>query len=298
MKVFVSYKRDHVESEALLSLLEQKLFATVYSDRRLSPGEWRQALLKWIDHCNLFIILLSEKAVESPEVRKEKDHVCNRWLVAKRKKPIIIPVRVNYSGPVEEFLGDLSKLEVLNWTGEDDKETLLKIRQAVFKAWMPRLYWAIAALFLLLLLVYIFVIAPRRDIQTLRSASPATDSAAGTVIPLSEAKKYRDAAGRVGWSSPAGAAYARYLARWSKGHLANARKSIHQGKVPEGLLLAALVARENGGKLDPSFLKDYEEGHYRLLKQTLRTGSTLGAGLAVSSDGTQIARPEIGRAHV
>jgi len=50
-----------------------------------------------------------------------------------------------------------------------------------------------------------------------------------------------------------------------------------------------LVARENGGKLDPAFLEDYEEGHYGLLKQTLRTGSTLGAGLAVSPDGTQVA---------
>ena len=154
---------------------------------------------------------------------------------------------------------------------------------------MPRLYWALVALFVLALLVYFFVIAPLGNIRKLRSASPATDSAAGTVIPLSEAKKYRDAASRVGWSSPARAAYARYLGRWSEGHLANARKSINQGKVPEGLVLAALVARENGGKLDPSFLKDYEEGHYRLLKQTLRTGSTLGAGLAVSSDGTQIA---------
>jgi hypothetical protein len=145
------------------------------------------------------------------------------------------------------------------------------------------------ALPLAALVAYISVIAPLTNIQKLRSASPATDSAAGNVIPLSEAKTYRDHGSHFGWSSRAAAAYAQYLARWSDRHLANARKSINQGKVPEGLILAALVARENDGNVDPSFLKDYDEGHYRLLKQTLRTGATLGAGLAVSSDGTQIA---------
>jgi WD40 repeat protein len=159
----------------------------------------------------------------------------------------------------------------------------------VEKVRRPRVFIAIAALLVLALLVYIFVIAPLGNIRKLRSAFRAPDSAAGNVISLSEAKKYRDNASRVGWSSHANAAFAQYLGRWSEGHLAKARKSINEGKVPEGLVLAALVAQENGGNLNPSFLKDYEEGHYGLLKQTLRTGSTLGPGLAVSSDGTQIA---------
>ena len=49
MKVFVSYKRDHKESERLLSLLETELskpFATVRSDRLLPSGEWRRELLE------------------------------------------------------------------------------------------------------------------------------------------------------------------------------------------------------------------------------------------------------------
>jgi hypothetical protein len=293
MKIFVSYKRDHAESETLLTLLETELanvFDAVYSDRLLSSGEWRPDLLRWIDRCALFVLLLSEKGMVSKEVREEVHHVSRRWLAADRKKPTIIPIRVHYHEPVEEFLGDLKGLQVLSWTGEEDSQALLTtIRSEVGRVRRPRVRWAIAALLVLAVLIYIFVLAPFRDIRNLRSASPATDSAAGTVIALSQAKKYRDAASRVGWSSRAGTAYRRYLARWSEGHLANARKYINRGKVPEGLILAALVAQENGGKLDPSFLEDYEEGHYRLLKQTLRTGSTLGAGLAVSSDGTQIA---------
>lgn len=294
MKVFVSYKRNDNDSEKLLSLLEKdlaKVFAKVDSDRLLpAGGEWRPDLLEMIDRCVLFVVLLSEKSAESEEVREEVRRAYDRWVLTKRKKPMIITVRVNYSGSVEGFRRNLSDLQELRWTGKEDNQTLLKnIRREVAKAWMPRLYSAFAALLALALIVYIFVVFPLGNIRRLRSASPATGSAAGNVIPLSEAKKYRDAATRLGWSPLAAAAYAQYLARWSGEHLANARKSINEGKVPEGLVLAALVAQENGGKLDDSFLKDYEEGHYRLLKQTLRTGSTLGAGLAVSWDGTQIA---------
>jgi hypothetical protein len=293
MKIFVSYKRDHAESEALLSLLETELpkaYGKVNSDRLLTAGEWRPKLLEWIDGCDLFVILLSEKGVESDEVKEEVHRAYDRWVATGRKKPTIIPVRVNYTGPLDGFRRDLNGFQGLRWTGEADNKTLLtKIRSEVAKGWRPRVFAAIAALLVVALLVYYFVVAPLGNIRKLRAATPATEPAAGKVIALSEAKKYRDAASRPGWSSRAGAAYARYLGRWSAGHLANARKSINQGKVPEGLVLAALVAQENDGKIDPSFLKDYEEGHYRLLRQTLRTGSTLGAGLAVSSDGTQIA---------
>ena len=284
MKVFVSYKRGDDDSERLLLLLQKDLarvFGRVKSDRLLTiGGEWRSGLVEMVDDCDLFIVLLSEKAVESEEVREEVRRAFDRPGRTREKNPVIIPVRVHYTGPLEGFRRDLSAFQELRWTGEPDDQPLLqKIRRQVVKAWMPRVYMAIAALLVLALLVYLFVIAPLGNIRRLRAGPPK----------LSEAKKYRDAASHVGWSSRAGAAYAQYLAHWSEGHLATARKDIDQGKVPEGLVLAALVARENGGKLDRTFLKDYEEGHYRLLKQTLRTGSTLGAGLAVSSDGTQLA---------
>lgn len=296
MRIFVSYKRDHAESEALLSLLETELpkaYGKVISDRLLPAGEWRRKLLEWIDDCDLFVILLSEKGVASEEVQEEVHRAYDRWVAGGRKKPTIIPVRVNYTGPLDGFRSDvhLNDFQGLRWTGgEADNKTLLaKIRSEVAKGWRPRVFAAMAALLVAALLVYYFVVAPLGNIRKLQAAAPATEPAAGKVIALSEAKKYRDAASRPGWSSRAQTAYARYLGRWSAGHLANARKSINQGKVPEGLVLAALVAQENDGKIDPSFLKDYEEGHYRLLRQTLRTGSTLGPGLAVSSDGTQIA---------
>jgi hypothetical protein len=287
MKVFVSYKRDDDDSKKLLLLLQEdlaKVFTKVYSDRLLPAGdEWRQKLLQWIDRCHLFVVLRSEKAAGSEKVKEEVTSAYDRWIRTERKGPKIITVSVNYTEPFEGFWRDVGALQQLSWTGENDPNPILKeIRRAVAKVRRPRVYGAIAVLFLLALLAYITVIVPLTNIQKLRAASPATEL-------LSEAKTYRDRGSHFGWSSRANAAYDRYLRRWSEGHLANARTNITQGKVQEGLLRAALVAQENGGKLDPSFLKDYEEGHYNLLKQTLRTGATLGAGLAVSSDGTQIA---------
>jgi len=281
MKVFVSYKRGDDDGERLLSLLQKELpFATVLSDRLLTiGGEWRRGLWKLIDRCVIFVVLMSAKAADSVEVKEEVRRAIDRPGRTIEKNPVIVLVRVNYNAPLDGFPRNLNDIQQLTWTGEQDNQRVLaEIRRQVVKAWIPRLCWAAAALIVLALLVYLFVIAPLGNIRRLPSAPT-----------LSAAKKYRDAASRVGWSSRAGVAYAGYLHRWSKGHLANARKNVDQGKVPEGLVLAALVARENGGKLDRTFLKDYEEGHYRLLKQTLRTGSTLGAGLAVSSDGTQIA---------
>jgi len=295
MKVFISYKREDDDSKRLLLLLQEdldKVFTRVYYDRLLLPGkEWRQKLQQWIDRCHVFVVLLSEKAAGSDPVKEEANWAYDRWIRTERKKPTIITVTVDYySQPLEGIWRDLSELQTLSWKGETDPKPILKeIRQAVIEAGRPQVNWAFAVLFFLALLAYIFIQFPLDNIRKLRSASPVTDSAAGNGTSLSEAKKYRDNASRVGWSLDAEAAYQPYLARWSEVHLANARTNITQGKVAEGLLLAALVARENGGNVDPSFLKDYEEGHYRLLKQTLRTGSALGAGLAVSSDGTQIA---------
>jgi Tol biopolymer transport system component len=177
MKVFVSYKRDHAESEALLSLLETKLSAAhakVYSDRVLTAGEWRPKLLEWIDGCDLFVVLLSEKGLESEEVRDEVHRAYDRWLRTGRKKPTIIPVSVNYSGPLGGFKRDLSAFQGLRWTGEGDDNALLnKIREEVRRTRRPRIYGtAIAAVLIVVLLVYSFAPARLRNILKPRTASP------------------------------------------------------------------------------------------------------------------------------
>jgi len=176
MKVFVSYKRDHAESEALLSSLEAALRAahvTVYSDRLLGAGEWRPKLLEWIDRCDFFIVLLSEASLASEEVRDEVHRAYDRWLRTGRKKPTIIPVSVDYSGPLAGFKRDLSVFHGLRWTGAgDDNSVLDKIRQEIRRARRPKVYGvAGTALFLLAMLLYSFAPAILRNTWKPRTGS-------------------------------------------------------------------------------------------------------------------------------
>ena len=176
MKIFVSYKRDHAESEALLSLLETELrraHTTIYSDRLLTAGEWRPKLLEWIDGCDLFVALLSEKGLESEEVRDEVHRAYDRWLRTGRKRPTIIPVHVNYSGPLGGFKRDLSAFQGLRWTGESDDNTVLnKIREEVRRRRRPKVYGAaIAALLLVMVLLISFAPASLQNILKSRTAS-------------------------------------------------------------------------------------------------------------------------------
>jgi len=177
MKVFVSYKRDHAESEAVLSLLETELSGVstrVYSDRLLTAGEWRPKLLEWIDGCDLFVVLLSEKSIESEEVKDEVHRAYDQWARTGRKKPTIIPINVHDSGPLGGFRRDLSSFQALRWTGEADNETLLKkIREELARARKPWVYGlALAALLLVALLAYPFLLPSLRNTLKAREASP------------------------------------------------------------------------------------------------------------------------------
>jgi Tol biopolymer transport system component len=182
MKVFVSYKRDHLESETLLSLLETEVpsvYGRVYSDRLLTAGEWRPKLLEWIDGCDVFIVLLSEKAVESEEVREEVHRAYDRWVISGRKNPTIIPVGVDYSGPLSGFRRDLSGFQGLRWRGEEDNETLLtKIRREVTSRWRPRVYMAAIAVLLVVAFVVSYLLLSSRDgLGTFGATSPVTEPA-------------------------------------------------------------------------------------------------------------------------
>lgn len=177
MKVFVSYKRDHAESEALLSLLETEL-PRVYSDRLLTPGEWRPRLLQWIDRCDLFVVLLSGQAIESEEVREEVHRAYDRWVTSGRQKPAILPVGVRYSGPFSGFRRDLEGFHGFRWRGEEDNQTLLaKIRLEAARRRRPRVYaTAIAALVVVALLVSFFGVPRLRDIGSSPGRLPVTAS--------------------------------------------------------------------------------------------------------------------------
>ena len=305
-KIFISYARDDRASDELRKYLAEELGKDhdVFTDKNIDGGKlWADEITQHAEECDSFVVLISDAALSSTYVLEEAQLAHARC--SAKRKPLILVVRLSKKKFNLQWSACLNSYQQLvctelvvpaavrDWILRSitaaEAEAIIQKAAAARKRRKRIVVSLAVALSLAALVAFFFVLAPLRNIQKLRSASPATESATGNVIPLSQAKIYHDHGRRPGWSSHADAAYDRFLRLWSDAHLANARKRITQGKVPEGLLLAALVARENGANLDPFFLKVYEEGHYRLLKQTLRTGSALGAGLAVSSDGTQIA---------
>jgi len=305
-KFFISYAHGDDSSIALRTFLAEELGKEhdVFTDQSIVGGkQWAHEITQRATACDCFVVLISEAALASPYVLEEVEIVHKRFKA--EQKPDFFVVLLSDKQFDLEWGACLRSHQKLDCTALLDPAAVrdwilrsltaaaaeAKIQKAAAaRKRRKRIVVSLAvALFLAALVALFFVLLPLRNIQKLRSASPATESAAGNVIPLSQAKIYRDHARRPGWSSRADAAYARFLRLWSDAHLANAKKWMEQGEVSKGFILAALVAQENDGKLDPSFLKDYEEGNYASLKKTLRNGSLLSAGLAVSSDGTQIA---------
>lgn len=306
-RFFISYAHADANSVALRTYLTEELENLghkVFSDVSIEGSqEWIEELTHHAEECDCFVVLISEEALASKWVRAEVNHVCNRY--EKERKPAIFVVRL--SNKEFDIWGDgqLGGIQALHWTAPahsaNVRDAILgrisvaaaeaKIQKAAEarKRWKRIVVSLAVGLPLAALVAFFFVLAPLRNIQKLRSALPALESATGNVISLSQAKIYRDLGRRPGWSSRADTAYERFLRLWSDAHLANARKWMKQGEASKGFVLAALVAQENGGKLDDFFSKAYEVGHYASLKQTLRTGAPLHPGLAVSADGTEIA---------
>ena len=307
-KFFISYAHGDSASVRLRTYLAEELANSghdVFSDRNIEGSEeWADEITQHAAACDCFVVLISEAALRSGWVRTEVKQAHDRFEA--KKKPRIFVVRltdkkfndVRWS----KYLDDYQHLPCTTRANfADVRDAILgritfaaaeaRIRDAaVARRRRAMIVIALAvALLLAALLAYILVLLPLRNLRKLHSASTAFGSPGMQVISLSEAKKDRDAASGFGWSPSANAAYTRFLRLWSDAHLAQAREWMKQGEVAKGLVLAALVARENGGKLDDVFRGVYDEGNYASLKKTLRTDSTLGAGLAVSSNGTQIA---------
>jgi hypothetical protein len=310
-KIFISYAHGDAASGRLRTYLAEELAKSghhVFTDQNIEGSqEWVDEITEHAAACDCFVVLISEAALSSGWVRAEVKQAHDRFEAEKRPRIFVVRLTGKKFNDVRwsKYLDDYQHLPC---TTRADfaivRDAILgrmtfvaadaKVRDAaVARRRRILIVFALAvALPLAALLAYLLVLVPLDNIQKLRSASPVIGLPGTQVISLSEAKNDRDAAVRVCrfcWSSRADAAYAQFLRLWSDAHLANARKWMNQGEVSKGFVLAAWVAQENGGKLDDGFRGVYDEGNYASLKKTLRTASTLGAGLAVSSDGTQIA---------
>ena len=74
ISVFVSYKRDHPASEALVDQIEKQLAGTfsVLRDQGIPVGaRWSKELYGWLLECRAAIVIISKEANASDWCRRE-----------------------------------------------------------------------------------------------------------------------------------------------------------------------------------------------------------------------------------
>jgi PAS domain S-box-containing protein len=124
------YKRDSQPDERLLKLLETRLTGyghQVFVDRHLAIGvEWARQIERELRSADAVIPLLSEAALPS-EMLAYEIQVAHEAAQVQNGKPRLLPLRVNYSGPMPEPLAAiLDPLEYALWQGPQDDDRLVE----------------------------------------------------------------------------------------------------------------------------------------------------------------------------
>lgn len=128
-RVAILYNRNSEPDEQLLALIEEALKnegVDVFIDRHLEVGvEWAKQIEEQIREADAVIPLISEAAIHSEMLGFEIAHA-NDVAEATNGRPAILPVRVNYTGPLPDPLaGVLDPLQYILWDGEYATEGLI-----------------------------------------------------------------------------------------------------------------------------------------------------------------------------
>jgi len=88
-EVFISHSsKDQAAAQAALAALEGRGISCWIAPRNIAPGrEWGEALMEGIESCRVFLLLFSENANQSPQVRREVERAVHKGL-------IVVPVRL------------------------------------------------------------------------------------------------------------------------------------------------------------------------------------------------------------
>ncbi len=128
-KVAILYKRGAQLDERVMELLEQELRTAgfeVFIDRRIEIGvEWAHEIERQIREADAVIPLLSAQSVHSEMMAFEVEHA-HETASADGGRPQLLPVRVDYTGPLPEPLsGILDPIQYVLWEGEFSDEGLV-----------------------------------------------------------------------------------------------------------------------------------------------------------------------------
>ncbi len=128
-RVAILYKRNAEPDAQILAMLEEALRnegIDVFIDRHLEVGvEWAKHIEEQIREADAVIPLISEAAIHSEMLGFEIGHA-NDVAEATNGRPSILPVRVDYTGPLPDPLaGVLDPLQYILWDGEYATEGLI-----------------------------------------------------------------------------------------------------------------------------------------------------------------------------
>jgi hypothetical protein len=128
-RVALLYKRNAQPDERVLKLLETQLEAhgyQVFIDRHLTVGvEWAREIERQVRTADVVIPLLSAASVSS-EMLTYEVQIAHEAAQHQHGKPRLLPVRINYDGPLPELLAFiLNPIQHAAWNGPRDNERLV-----------------------------------------------------------------------------------------------------------------------------------------------------------------------------
>ena len=128
VRVALLYKREAQPDEQLLRQLEDLLARSGYSvfvDRHLLLGmEWAKEIEHQIRTADAVVPFLSETSIQS-EMMAFEIEIAHETAQTHQGRPRLLPVRVNYSGPLPEPIsGILNPIQYLLWQGPQDDQRL------------------------------------------------------------------------------------------------------------------------------------------------------------------------------
>ncbi len=95
-QVFISYSsKDKLVGDAVCAVLEQRGFRCWIAPRDILPGtEWGEAIMDGLTACEVFVLVFSANANQSPQVRREIERAVHHGL-------LVIPFRIEDVAPAK-----------------------------------------------------------------------------------------------------------------------------------------------------------------------------------------------------
>lgn len=129
-RVFISYSHADPREENLARCLYTRLVAAghdVFIDITIKAGtDWAGEISGRISWCDHLVVLLSETSMSSEMVQGEVRAA--HYLQKRHTGPKIVPVRVDYAGPLEYELSlYLDRLHYINWTDESNTDAVVEV---------------------------------------------------------------------------------------------------------------------------------------------------------------------------